>query len=123
MEFILIVLLTLLNGAFAMSEMALTASRKARLAVMVEGEEPGAQAAMDGPAGEMTERGAYSYYVRTDSQPIILMLQRKPEHPLVLGPLKRRRVHGFRDGPFGPPRNASSCHRRLKPRSCRRPSG
>jgi len=32
---------------FAMSEMALTASRKARLQVMVEGEEPGAQAAMD----------------------------------------------------------------------------
>lgn len=30
-----------------MSEMALTASRKARLQVMVEGEEPGAQAAMD----------------------------------------------------------------------------
>ena len=37
----------LLNGAFAMSEMALTAARKARLQVMVENAEPGAQAAMD----------------------------------------------------------------------------
>jgi len=47
MDFALLAFLILLNGAFAMSEMALTASRKARLAVMVEGEEPGAQAAMD----------------------------------------------------------------------------
>ena len=31
MEFLLIALLTLLNGAFAMSEMALAASRKVRL--------------------------------------------------------------------------------------------
>jgi putative hemolysin len=43
----LLVFLILLNGLFAMSEMALTASRKARLQVMVEGDEPGAQAAMD----------------------------------------------------------------------------
>ena len=47
MEFALLVFLILLNGAFAMSEMAFTASRKARLQVMVEGEEPGARAAMD----------------------------------------------------------------------------
>jgi putative hemolysin len=47
MDVALLVFLILLNGAFAMSEMALTASRKARLQVMVEGEEPGAQAAMD----------------------------------------------------------------------------
>jgi putative hemolysin len=47
MDLTLLVLLILLNGLFAMSEMALTASRKARLAVMVENEEPGAQAAMD----------------------------------------------------------------------------
>ncbi|MBK8528476.1 MAG: HlyC/CorC family transporter [Rubrivivax sp.] len=47
MDFLLLVLLILLNGLFAMSEMALTASRKARLAVMVEGGSPGAQAAMD----------------------------------------------------------------------------
>jgi len=31
MEFLLIVFLTLLNGVFAMSELALTVSRKARL--------------------------------------------------------------------------------------------
>ena len=43
----LLVFLILLNGLFAMSEMALTASRKARLQVMVESGEPGAQAAMD----------------------------------------------------------------------------
>ena len=42
----LLVFLILLNGAFAMSEMALTASRKARLQVMVEAKEPGASAAM-----------------------------------------------------------------------------
>jgi len=47
MDFALLVFLILLNGAFAMSEMALTASRKARLQVMVEGEESGARAAME----------------------------------------------------------------------------
>ena len=47
MELPLLILLILLNGLFAMSEMALTAARKARLAVMVESGEPGAQAAMD----------------------------------------------------------------------------
>jgi putative hemolysin len=47
MDVALLVFLILLNGAFAMSEMALTASRKARLQVMIEAEESGAQAAMD----------------------------------------------------------------------------
>ncbi len=47
MDFTLVLFLILLNGLFAMSEMALTASRKARLQVMVESREPGAQAAMD----------------------------------------------------------------------------
>jgi putative hemolysin len=47
MELALLVFLILLNGAFAMSEMALTASRKARLQVMVESGQPGAHAAME----------------------------------------------------------------------------
>jgi putative hemolysin len=47
MDVTLLVFLILLNGAFAMSEMALTAARKARLQVMVEAGEAGAQAAMD----------------------------------------------------------------------------
>ena len=47
MDIALLVFLILLNGLFAMSEMALTASRKARLQVMVETGEAGAQAAMD----------------------------------------------------------------------------
>ena len=47
MEVPLLVFLILLNGLFAMSEMALTASRKTRLQVMVEADEPGARAAMD----------------------------------------------------------------------------
>jgi putative hemolysin len=47
MDVSLLVFLIVLNGLFAMSEMALTASRKARLQVMVESGEPGAQAAMD----------------------------------------------------------------------------
>jgi putative hemolysin len=47
MEPTLVVLLILVNGLFAMSEMALSASRKARLQVMVEAGEHGAQAAMD----------------------------------------------------------------------------
>ena len=47
MDVSLLALLILLNGLFAMSEMALTASRKARLQVMVESGEGGAQAAMD----------------------------------------------------------------------------
>ena len=47
MDFLLIALLTLLNGAFAMSEMALTASRKALLAAMAEQGDRGAQAALD----------------------------------------------------------------------------
>jgi putative hemolysin len=47
MDVLLLVFLILLNGAFAMSEMALTASRKARLQVLVESGEGGAQAALD----------------------------------------------------------------------------
>jgi len=47
MDVALLVFLILLNALFAMSEMALTASRKARLTVMVEAGEAGAQAAMD----------------------------------------------------------------------------
>jgi putative hemolysin len=47
MDLTLLVFLILLNGLFAMSEMALSASRKARLQVMVESGEPGAQAAID----------------------------------------------------------------------------
>jgi putative hemolysin len=47
MDFALLIFLIVLNGLFAMSEMALTASRKARLQVMVEAGESGAQAAMD----------------------------------------------------------------------------
>ncbi len=47
MDVALLVFLILLNAAFAMSEMALTASRKARLQVMVETNEAGAQAALD----------------------------------------------------------------------------
>ena len=47
MDVLLLVFLILLNGAFAMSEMALTASHKARLQVLVESGEGGAQAALD----------------------------------------------------------------------------
>ncbi len=47
MDLTLLVFLILLNGLFAMSEMALSASRKARLQVLLESGEPGAQAAMD----------------------------------------------------------------------------
>ena len=47
MDVTLLAFLIVLNGLFAMSEMALTASRKARLQVMVESSQPGAQAAMD----------------------------------------------------------------------------
>jgi putative hemolysin len=46
MDAALLIFLILLNGLFAMSEMALTASRKARLQVMVEGGDAGARAAM-----------------------------------------------------------------------------
>jgi len=46
MEFLLIVLLTLLNGVFAMSELALTASRKVRLQTMAEAGDLGAKAAL-----------------------------------------------------------------------------
>ena len=47
MDFLLIFVLTLLNGAFAMSELALTASRKVRLQTMAEAGDKGAQAALD----------------------------------------------------------------------------
>jgi putative hemolysin len=47
MDIALLVFLILLNGVFAMSEMALTASRRARLQVMVETGDKGAQVAMD----------------------------------------------------------------------------
>ena len=47
MDLTLLVFLILLNGVFAMSEMALTAARKARLQVMVETGDAGAQVAID----------------------------------------------------------------------------
>jgi putative hemolysin len=47
MDVALLIFLILLNGVFAMSEMALTASRKARLQVMVEAGEHGAQTAIE----------------------------------------------------------------------------
>ena len=47
MDVALLVFLILLNGVFAMSEMALTAARKARLQVMVEAGDSQAQAAME----------------------------------------------------------------------------
>lgn len=46
MDTLLIVFLTLLNGAFAMSEMSLAASRKARLAAMAETGDKGSQTAL-----------------------------------------------------------------------------
>ena len=46
MDVLLIALLTLFNGVFAMSEMALAASRKARLAAMAQEGDGGAQAAL-----------------------------------------------------------------------------
>jgi putative hemolysin len=47
MEFLLIALLILLNGVFAMSELALAASRKSRLLAMAESGDRGAQKALD----------------------------------------------------------------------------
>lgn len=47
MDFLLIALLTLLNGAFAMSEMALASSRKSRLLALAEGGDRGARAALE----------------------------------------------------------------------------
>ncbi len=47
MDIALLVFLILLNGVFAMSEMALTAARRTRLQVMVEAGDKGAQVAMD----------------------------------------------------------------------------
>ena len=46
MDFLLIAFLTLLNGVFAMSELALASSRKARLAAMSESGDKGARAAL-----------------------------------------------------------------------------
>ena len=46
MDFFLIVFLTLLNGVFAMSELAVASSRKARLAAMEESGDTGATAAL-----------------------------------------------------------------------------
>ena len=46
MDFLLIALLTLLNGVFAMSELALASSRKSRLVAMAEGGDKGAQASL-----------------------------------------------------------------------------
>ncbi|KRD15637.1 hypothetical protein ASE39_12810 [Acidovorax sp. Root267] len=46
MDFLLIALLTLLNGVFAMSELALASSRKSRLVTMAEAGDKGAQASL-----------------------------------------------------------------------------
>lgn len=42
----------------------------------------GKQTDMGGPAGEITDHGAFSYYVRDNGQPVILLLQRKPDDRL-----------------------------------------
>jgi putative hemolysin len=47
MDFLLIAVLTLLNGLFAMSEMAVTTSRKARLEAMAEAGDKGARVALE----------------------------------------------------------------------------
>jgi putative hemolysin len=47
MEFLLIVFLTLLNGVFAMSELALAGSKRARLAALAEAGNQGAKAALE----------------------------------------------------------------------------
>ena len=47
MDFLLIVFLTLLNGVFSMSELALASSRKARLNAMAEEGDKGSRAALD----------------------------------------------------------------------------
>ena len=47
MDFLLIAFLTLLNAAFAMSEMSLAASRKARLAALAESGDKGARTALE----------------------------------------------------------------------------
>ena len=46
MDFLLIAFLTLLNGVFAMSELALASSRKARLTAMAEAGDKGSRAAL-----------------------------------------------------------------------------
>ena len=46
MDFLLILFLTLLNGVFSMSEMALASSRKARLVALSEADDKGARAAL-----------------------------------------------------------------------------
>ena len=46
MDGLLIAFLTLLNGAFAMSELALASSRKGRLVALAESGDKGAQAAL-----------------------------------------------------------------------------
>jgi putative hemolysin len=46
MDFLLIIVLTVLNGAFAMSELALTASRKVRLQNLADAGDKGSQAAL-----------------------------------------------------------------------------
>jgi putative hemolysin len=47
MDIVLIALLTLINGVFAMSEMALTAAKKVRLTAMAESGDDGAKAALE----------------------------------------------------------------------------
>ena len=47
MDLLLILVLTLFNAVFAMSEMALTASKKARLAALAEAGDKGAEKALD----------------------------------------------------------------------------
>lgn len=47
MDFLLIVFLTLLNGVFSMSELALASSRRARLTAMAESGDKGSRAALD----------------------------------------------------------------------------
>ena len=106
MDVVLLVCLILLNGVFAMSEMALTASRRARLQVMVEGDEPGAQAAMDLHENPnkflstvqigITSIGVLNGIVGENafSGPLAHWLQHRPESGAARGCAQRHRAGG-----------------------------
>ena len=61
MDFLLIAFLTLLNGVFAMSELALASSRKARLSAMAQSGDKGAQAALGLLEKKSALRGARAF--------------------------------------------------------------
>jgi hypothetical protein len=81
MELLLIIGLTLLNGGFAMAEMALSSSRKARLLAL---EEAGAAGGGGSQAREQVAAGGWAHEIWAPEAGCLLIANQAPRQPELL---------------------------------------